>query len=304
MASGRLATSLGDLKLRTPIIAASGTVGSIWEWASVADTSPFGAAVAKSVAAQPWDGRPPPRLAPLPVGMLNGVGVQNPGIEAWMSQVAPRMSALTVPVWGSTVSGDADGFAAVAKGLADSGVGAIEVNLSCPNLDGGHIFSFDPDASGDVVEAVSGVVDIPVGAKLSPETPDIVSVGEACISSGASFLTATNTALGLAIDLESRKPLLSGGPGGYSGPGLKPLALRRVYELANAFPGFPIVGCGGVSSGRDAIEYLIAGASAVQIGTALLADPKAGSTILTELEETLETLGATVSDVVGTVQAW
>lgn len=304
MASGELSVDLGSLRLRSPLIAASGTVGSVWEWAEMADVSHYGAAVAKSVAPQPWEGRPAPRLAPTRTGMLNGIGIQNPGIDVWLEEMRDRPGVLRVPVWGSAVGDDPESFALVAKRLATVGIEAVEVNLSCPNLDGGEMFSFDPEASRRVVEAVASVVDLPVGAKLSPDTPDIVAVAAACGSAGADFVVLTNTALGFGVDLEKRKPLLSGGIGGYSGPGMKPISLSCVYEVAQAMPDLPIVGCGGVLAGSDVLEYVMAGASAVEMGTVHLAEPKAGARIRRELEELMSTLNITeLRDVVGAAEA-
>lgn len=305
MASERLKVGLGPLQLTSPLIAASGTVGTVWEWAQVADTSVFGAAVAKSVAPEPWPGRPAPRLAPLPTGMLNGIGIQNPGIEAWARENTKRVPGAGVPVWGSAVAGAADGFATVARGLESAGVTAIEVNLSCPNLDDGTMFSFDADRSAGVVDKVKEAVELPVGAKLSPNTPDIVGVARACVASGADFLVLVNTAFGFAVDPVARRPLITGGVGGYSGPGLKPIGLRCVYEVAQALPGTPIVGCGGVASGRDVVEYLVAGASAVAMGTVLMADPKAGTRIAAELAGELDRLAAgTAAELTGSVRRW
>ena len=305
MAPAALTTSFGGLELRSPLIAASGTVGSVWEWAEVADTSYYGAAVAKSVSPTPWSGQPAPRVAPLAVGMLNGIGIQNPGVEAWMETMRSRLSGTSVPVWGSAVAGEPEGFALVSKGLSSVGVAAIEVNLSCPNLEDDHLFSFNSGASRDVLEAVVASVDIPVGAKLSPNTPDIVDVARNCSEAGASFVVLTNTAFGFGLSLDNRMPLLSTGSGGYSGPGLKPLSLRCVYEVYGALPELPIVGCGGISSGSDVVEYLVAGASAVQLGTINLAEPKAGRRIHAELIAELEVLGETSLDtIVGTVGEW
>lgn len=305
MAQLSLNTSLGSLELRSPLIAASGTVGSVWEWAEIADVSHYGAAVAKSVAPVPWEGRSAPRVAPTTVGMLNGIGIQNPGIEEWATAMEPRIASSRVPIWGSTVAEEVDGYAQVAKRLDAAGVGAVEVNLSCPNLEDGLMFSFDAGRSGQVVEAVVGAVSIPVGAKLSPNTPDIVEVARACHEAGADFVVLTNTAFGFGLSLPDRRPLLSGGVGGYSGPGLKPISLRCVYEIAQAIPGFPIVGCGGVSTGRDVIEYLIAGASAVEMGTIHLAEPKAGSRILKEVRTVMKRLEVlSVTELVGTVEQW
>lgn len=298
-------TVLGRVELRSPLVAASGTVGSVWEWAGVGDVSVYGAAVAKSVSPTPWDGREAPRVAPTATGMLNGIGIQNPGIEAWSESIGPRISSLNVPLWGSAVAQEADGFALVAKGLEASGVSAIEVNLSCPNLEDGEMFSFDAARSRDVVEAVSSSTTVPVGAKLSPNTPDIVGVATTCHAAGADFLVLTNTALGFGVSIPDRQPLLTGGVGGYSGPGLKPISLRCVYEVSRAVPEVPIVGCGGVSTGRDIVEYLMTGASAVQVGTLHLAEPRAGQRLLRELRREMKVLGVqSVSDLVGTVGEW
>ncbi|HZD24131.1 MAG TPA: dihydroorotate dehydrogenase, partial [Acidimicrobiia bacterium] len=266
-----LTTHLGPMSLRSPLIAASGTVGSVWEWAGIADVSGYGAAVAKSVSPQAWEGRPAPRLAPTRTGMLNGIAIQNPGIGSWVDEIAPRLDEVDVPVWGSAVAHDVAGFAVVAKEMESAGVGAVEVNLSCPNLDDGVMFSFVPDLVGEVIAAVTSAVTIPVGAKLSPNTPDIVASAAAAHDSRASFVVLTNTAYGLGIDVAERSPVLSGGVGGYSGPGLKPISLRCVYEVARVLPGLHIVGCGGVTTGRDVVEYLMAGASAVEAGTVHLA---------------------------------
>jgi dihydroorotate dehydrogenase (NAD+) catalytic subunit len=265
---------------------------------------PFGAAVAKSVAAVEWPGRPAPRLAPAGPGMLNGIGIQNPGIEAWIEKMTPILPTLDVPVWGSAVGETPDEFAMVAKGLGSAGVPVVEVNLSCPNLEDGRMFALDAPRAAEVVGAVTAATEVRVGAKLSPNAEDVVGVARACLEAGATFLTLTNTLLGFGIDPVTGRPLLSGGVGGYSGPGLKPVSLRCVYEVARALPGTPIVGCGGVMTGADVLEYLLAGASAVAIGTALLADPRAGTRILRELGQELDRRGATVQDVVGQVEPW
>lgn len=305
MASASLSTEVGELRLRSPLIAASGTVGSVWEWAEVADVAPYGAAVAKSVAPEEWKGRAAPRIAPTSAGMLNGIGIQNPGIEAWSTKMTGIIPTLGVPVWGSAVGDEAEGFGVVAKGLADAGASAVEVNLSCPNLEDGEMFSFSAALSAAVVSTVASSVDVPVGAKISPNTPELVAVAATCAEAGADFVVLTNTAMGFGLTLADRKPLLSGGVGGYSGPGLKPLSLRCVYEVHRALPALPIVGCGGITTGRDVAEYLIAGASAVEMGTVHLAEPKAGVRIRKELIEVLEQLNVTrVADLVGTVDEW
>lgn len=305
MAQGELSVALGPLELSSPLIAASGTVGSVWEWAEVADTRHLGAAVAKSVAPEPWGGRPPPRMAPTEVGMLNGIGIQNPGIDKWVEEIRPKLRKIGAPVWGSAVARDASGFATVAKGLASAGVSAIEVNLSCPNLEDGQMFSFDPGRSAAVIEAVAKTVELPIGAKLSPNTPDVVEVARSCRGAGADFVVLTNTAMGFGVSLSDRKPLLSGGSGGYSGPGLKPISMRCVYDVHRELPDFPIVGCGGVTTGTDVLEYMLAGATAVEMGTILLAEPRAGARIMKEVREALDREGfGSLQEVVAGLEEW
>jgi dihydroorotate dehydrogenase (NAD+) catalytic subunit len=298
-----LETRLGPVALRTPLIAASGTVGAVDDWVKVGAPEAFGAAVAKSVSADPWPGRPPPRLAPVGAGMLNGIGIQNPGIEAWTAEHSARLGNLGVPVWGSAVGRSPEEYGIVAKGLAEAGLQAIEVNLSCPNLEDGRMFALDAVATARVVSATRSAVEIPLGAKLSPNAEDIADVARAAVDSGADWLVLTNTVWGAAIDLETRLPVLSGGIGGYSGPPLKPIALRCVLEVRSALPAVPIAGCGGVTTGGDVVEYLMAGANAVAVGTANLAEPAAGRRILAELEGWCHRHAVSrVGDLVGSVQ--
>jgi dihydroorotate dehydrogenase (NAD+) catalytic subunit len=278
-----LTTRLGPLGLRTPLVAASGTVGSVVDFASVGALGAYGAAVAKSVSGDPWAGRPEPRLAPAGAGMLNGVGIQNPGIEGWVDEVGPRLGEAGVPVWGSAVGTTSEEYCRVAKGLEGAGVQAVELNLSCPNLESGVMFALDPAASRDVVAAVRSSVQVPIGAKLSPNAADIVAVATACMEGGADWLVLTNTIWGAGFDIETGRPLLSGVVGGYSGTPLKPIALRCVWEVRRALPQAPILGCGGVRSGADVVEYLLAGAHAVGLGTVHFAEPRAGKRILAEL---------------------
>lgn len=274
--------TVGKLELRSPLIAAAGTVGSVHDYADVDAFRLYGAAVAKSVSHEPWPGRPAPRMAPVGTGMLNSIGIQNPGIDQWRSDM-PKLSSLPVPVWGSAVGADPAEFALVAKGLAATGVEAVEVNLSCPNLEEGTMFALNPTASSAVVGAVRAATDLPIGAKLSPNSEDIVAVAKAVYEAGADFVVLANTVWGLGIDLETRRPKISGIVGGYSGPPVKPIALRCVWEVAAALP-VPIVGCGGIRSGEDVIEFLLAGASAVELGSIHFAEPRAGKRILREID--------------------
>lgn len=289
----RFPVRLGPVGLASPLVAASGTVGNVVELAGVVDFSLYGAAVAKSVSADPWEGRPAPRLVPSGLGLLNGIGIQNPGVEAWATEVGPRMGEVPAPVWGSAVGTTAAEFARVAARLEEAGVAAVEVNLSCPNLEDGRMFALDPARAGDVVAAVRDAVGLPVGAKLTPNSEDVAAVASRCAAAGADWVVVGNTVWGAGIDVETRRPLLSGVVGGYSGPPVKPIALRAVIEVHRALPELPVLGCGGVSSGRDVVEFLLAGASAVGIGTVHFAEPRAARRILAELAALTERLGVT-----------
>lgn len=294
-----LSTRLGPLTLLTPLVAASGTVGSVVEMDGVADLTAYGAAVSKSVSFEPWSGRPAPRVAPAGIGMLNGIGIQNPGIEHWRQEYESKLKDLPVPVWGSAVGHTVEDFVRVAEGLAAAGVAAIEINLSCPNLDG-HLIALDPALSAKVTSAVKSAAEVPVGAKLSPNSVDIAAVAAACAEAGADWVVLTNTVWGAGIDIETRRPLLSGVIGGYSGPPLKPIAMRCVIEVHRALPDLPIVGCGGVVSGTDVVEYLLAGASAVGLGTVHFAEPRAGRRILREVERLCRRWGiARIEELIG-----
>lgn len=278
-----LSTRLGDHPLRTVLVAACGTVGSVVDFAGTAVLEAYGAAVAKSVSIEPWAGRAAPRVAAAGEGMLNGIGIQNPGIEVWRAEVAHRLGALDVEVWGSAVGHRVPDFAVVAAGLEAAGVAAVEVNLSCPNLDGGPMYALDAGAAAAVVKEVAAAVTVPVGAKLSPNAVDVAAIARAVVDAGANWVVLGNTVWGAGFDVETRRPKLSGVVGGYSGAPVKPIALRCVWEVSQALPGVPIVGCGGVRTGEDVVEFLLAGASAVAVGTAHFAEPRVGARLLGEL---------------------
>lgn len=298
-----LAVTLGSVSLRGPLVGAAGTVGSVVDFVEVTDFSIYGAAVAKSVSRDPWPGRPAPRVAPAGVGMLNGIGIQNPGIDAFVEKVVPRIPSVPAPVWGSAVGNSPTEFAEVASRYQAAGLPVVEINLSCPNLEDGRMFALDPGATRDVVAAVREAVDVPIGAKLSPNSEDIVAVAEAAAGAGADWVVLTNTAWGAGIDIITRKPRLSGVVGGYSGAPIKPLAMRCVIEVHRALPELPILGCGGVATGDDVIEYVLAGASAVGIGTIHFAEPRAARRIMRETERTLRRLGVDrLSDLTGAMK--
>jgi dihydroorotate dehydrogenase (NAD+) catalytic subunit len=272
--------SVGGMDLASPVVAASGTFGHGAEVLALVDPAQLGALTVKSLAAFAWRGNPAPRLhATTGGGMLNSVGLQGPGVERWAADELPALRAGGVPVivslWGRSV----DDFADAARLLVPhlDACAAIELNVSCPNLeDASRMFAHSPAATGAVVAAVRAVgVDRPVFAKLSPNTFDVVEVARAAVDAGATGLTLVNTLLGLGIDADRRRPLLGGVTGGYSGPPIKPVALRVVHEVTSALAGVPVIGTGGVASGTDAVEMLLAGATAVGVGTMSFHEPRA-----------------------------
>lgn len=300
-----LTVRLGPEVLRTPLVAASGTVGSVVDFAGSVDFRVYGAAVAKSVAPDAWAGRPAPRIAPVGDGMLNGIGIQNPGIEAWIAQYGETLEGIPTRVWASAVGSDPDGFAAVAAALDGvEAVRAIEVNLSCPNLEGTP-FAVDPLESRRVVEAVRAVTEKPIGAKLSPDAQPIASVAAAVVEAGADWLVVANTVRGAAIDPRTRRPLTSGLIAGYSGAPIRPITVRCVLEVARALPDTPIVACGGVSDADHVIEYLLAGATAVGIGSAHFRRPRVAKRIMRNLSRRLAAEGcSSPMDLVGAYEPW
>ena len=244
-------------------------------------------------------------MAPAGDGMLNGIGIQNPGVAAWTGNVGPNLRDVPTDVWGSAVGHTEGEFAAVAGALEAAGVDAVEINLSCPNLDDGGMFALQPEASAEVVAAVCAAVSCPIGAKLSPNSEDIVKVAAAVYEAGADWVVLGNTVWGAGIDIETRRPLLSGGVGGYSGRPIKPIALRCVLEVNRARPDIPILGTGGVTTGADVVEFLLAGASAVGIGTAHFASPRIGGRILKQLNRYLDRHNIeNVRELVGAVEEW
>lgn len=299
-----LSTSLGAYQLSSPLIAASGTVGSIADFAKVVDFSLYGAVTAKSVAPEPWLGREPPRIASVDTGMLNGIGIQNPGIDRWIEAYGDELRGISTKVWGSAVAHDASGFAVVAAAMEAATINAVEVNLSCPNLDG-IPFALDAARSAEVVRAVRESTSIPIGAKLSSDAQPISDVATAVADAGADWVVVSNTVMGASIDVETRKPLLSGLVGGYSGTPVRPIAIKSVLEIARDVPGLPIVGCGGVSTAAHLIEFLLAGASAVAIGSAHFKRPRVATKITKDTEKYMKRHGiSAISELVGAYEPW
>jgi dihydroorotate dehydrogenase (NAD+) catalytic subunit len=278
---------VGSVVLPNPVMTASGTSGHGSELGAYFDLSRLGAVVVKSLSAEPWPGNPAPRLAPVEVGMLNSVGLQGPGVEAWIESELPALVAtgarVVASIWATTVEGYAKAAAMLAGAPAQ--VVAVEVNVSCPNVeDRRRMFAHSAGAAAEAVSA-AGACGRPRWAKLSPNVTDLTEIAGAALGAGAEALTLVNTVMGMAVDPVTRRPVLGAGGGGLSGPAIRPVAVRAVHECRAAFPAAGIVGVGGVSSGRDAAELMVAGADAVQVGTATFADPRAPLRVLEELED-------------------
>lgn len=236
--------------------------------------------------------------------MLNSIGIQNPGIDAWLQEFGPDIGDVPSDVWGSVVAHDIEGFATVASTMDGCGVAAIEINLSCPNLDGTP-FALDPAMSAEVVRSVRSVTDLPLGAKLSSDAQPISAVAEAVAEAGANWVVVSNTVMGARIDPDTRRPALSGLIGGYSGAPIRPIAIRSVLQIARDIPGLPIVGCGGASKADHIVEFLLAGASAVAIGSAHFKTPRVARKITKDLKRYMARHDVSaVSQLIGAYEPW
>ena len=289
------------LLLQNPVMTASGTLSNGLEATRIFDVNRLGAIVSKGTTLRPRAGNPQPRTAETPSGMLNTIGLQNVGIEALVRDVAPVWATWRVPVVVNIAGETVDEFAALASRLDGvPGVSGIEVNVSCPNVAvGGMLFGQDPKQAAAVTAAVVRATTLPVVVKLTPNVTDIVAVARAVVEAGADALCVINTLQAMAIDIRARRPVLSTVFGGLSGPAIKPVALRAVYQVAGAVD-VPIIGCGGVSSGEDAIEFIMAGATAVQVGTATFANPNAPLDVLDGIERFMADAGVSgVRELVG-----
>ncbi|GAA1581668.1 dihydroorotate dehydrogenase [Actinomadura kijaniata] len=301
--SDRLKTRIGNLELSGPLLNASGCGGTGRELAQFFELSRLGAFVTTSVMSQPRAGRPTPRAAEAPAGLLTAMGLPGPGIEGFLERDLPWLAEQDVPLIVSIAGNTAEEFAELARRLrAVPGVAAIEVNTACPNVeDRGRMFAWHPGAAASVVGAVRAAArpGVPVLAKLAPDVTDITTVALACADAGADGLTLINTVEGMAIDPTTLRPALTGVSGGLSGPAIRPIAVRCVYQVHAALPDMPIIGVGGVATGLDALEFVLAGASAVAVGTTLFHDPTAVPRILRELEEALSARRMRLADAVG-----
>ena len=297
-------TTIGNAWFPAPTFTASGCASSGRELAQFFPLKDMGGVVTKSVMSKPRPGRPTPRMAETPSGMLNSIGLQGPGIDAFLSKDVPYLveqkARVIVSIAGETV----EEYSTLARKIRSvSGISAIEVNISCPNVENrGLVFACDPEASRRVIDGVRRTIggELPIIAKLSPDVNDLVSIAKGVVEAGADGLALINTVLGMVINLETMKPHLGGKTGGLSGPAIRPVAVRAIYQVHSAMPHIPILGMGGVASGRDALELILAGASGISIGTASFGDPTAIPRIQRELSALLIAKGFTsVKDAVG-----
>jgi dihydroorotate dehydrogenase (NAD+) catalytic subunit len=278
------------LLLANPVMAASGTFGYGTDFEHLVDIQQLGAIVSKGTTLEPRPGNPQPRIAETPAGILNAIGLQNIGVEALIAEKAPIWANWRVPVIVNIAGNTIEDYARIAGRLNDvAGVSGLEVNISCPNVKEGCVeFGCDPVNAARVTRAVRKATDLPVWVKLTPNTADVVYIAETVAGAGADAIVLINTLKGIAIDIKTRRPVLGNITGGLSGPAIKPVALRIVYEVAEAVKGVPLIGSGGIMTANDALEFFLAGAAAVQVGTANLSNPQAPLRVLDGIKTYLE----------------
>ena len=302
--SAALETRLGPLTLRNPILTASGTFGYGLEFTDFVDLSKLGGICTKGLSLHPHAGNAPPRICETPAGMLNAIGLQNVGVEAFLREKLPALNArgatVIANVWGDT---EEDYVAVVGALEGAEELAAIELNISCPNVaKGGMLFGNSPEATASLVARLRAATKRVLVVKLSPNAPDLVRSARAAREAGADVLSLVNTFVGMSIDPATARPRLSFGTGGLSGPAIKPLAVRMVFQVARALPGVPIMGIGGISDLSDVLEFLAAGASAVQVGTANFRDPGVSGRLVLELESYCADRGVSAASLVGRAQ--
>ncbi|MDQ2750708.1 MAG: dihydroorotate dehydrogenase [Actinomycetota bacterium] len=299
-----LTTTLGTVTLPNPVLTASGCAAAGRELHQFFDVATLGAVVTKSIMSRPRSGRATPRMAETPSGMLNSIGLQGPGIDSFIKNDLAWLAARSARTVVSIAGGHTDEFVEIARKLnGNPAVSMLEVNISCPNVENrGQVFACDVLASSRVIGAVRRAVDpdLPVFAKLSPDVTDITLIARACADAGADGFSLINTLLGMVIDTDTMAPALAGITGGLSGPAIRPVAVRCVWQVHKNLPSYPIIGMGGISSGHDALQFILAGASAVSVGTAVFGDPSAPVRVLAELEAALAERGfASLAGAVG-----
>jgi dihydroorotate dehydrogenase (NAD+) catalytic subunit len=284
-----LSVRIGGLILKNPVITASGTFGYGTEFAGYFDAGRLGGIITKTVTLEPREGNPMPRIAETPAGMLNSIGLANVGVERFLSEKLPRLETLDTAVFVNVAGNTVDEYARVVRAVeSHPAVDAIEINVSCPNVEkGGLAFGTDAKATAAVTAAVRGSTKKPVIVKLTPNVTDITEIARAAVSAGADGLSLINTVLGMAVDVETRRPLIARCTAGLSGPAIKPIALAKVYQVSKAVS-VPLIGIGGIMTGSDAVEFLLAGATAVQTGTLQFIEPDGPLRVLAEIEQYCE----------------
>jgi dihydroorotate dehydrogenase (NAD+) catalytic subunit len=297
-----LSVALGRLRLKNPILVASGTFGYAKEMAGVVDLGRLGGIIPKTVTKEARPGNAPPRTFEMPSGLLNAIGLDNDGIDHFLAHHVPYLRTVPTAVIGNIAGKTEDEFVEMAARFdAATGLAALELNLSCPNVAGGLDFATNADVTRRIIQRVREACPLPILAKLTPNVTDVVPIAQAAAEGGADAVSLVNTFVGMAVDWKRRRPILGNVTGGLSGPAIKPLALRLVWQVAQKVR-IPVIGIGGIGTLDDVMEFLVAGASAIQIGTANFYDPTASMRILDGLPNALERLGATrVGDVVGTL---
>jgi dihydroorotate dehydrogenase (NAD+) catalytic subunit len=300
-----LAVTLGPLRLRNPILTASGTFGYGLEFTDFVDLSTLGGICTKGLSLKPHAGNPPPRICETPAGMLNAIGLQNVGVEAFLTEKLPKLRALGATVIANVWGDLEEDYVTVVRALEGAeGLAAVELNISCPNVrQGGMLFGNSPALTRSLVSRVRAATRRPLIVKLSPNAPDLVESARAAREAGADVLSLVNTFVGMAIDPRTGRPRISFGTGGLSGPAIKPLAVRMVYQVRDALPEVPIMGIGGISELADVLEFLAAGADAVQIGTANFKDPSVSGRLVAELAAHCAAAGVSLADLVGRAHA-
>ena len=299
-----LSVQIGSLRLRNPVLVASGTFGYAREMAGLVDFARLGGIIPKTVTARPRAGNPPPRTVETPCGLLNSIGLDNDGIDHFLDHHLPYLRTLPTAVIGNVAGETEDEFVELTARMARAGgLAGVELNLSCPNVSGGIDFATDPAVTRRIVRRCKDVCSLPVVAKLTPNVTDIVSIARAAADGGADAVSLVNTLFGMAVDWRKKRPVLGNGTGGLSGPAIKPVALRIVWQVARARV-LPIIAVGGIGTIDDVMEFLVAGASAVQVGTANFYDPTASVRIVDALPGALRELGRdSVREVVGAMHA-
>ena len=295
---------IGSLTLRNPVVTGSGTFGFGNEMAEIVDLTKIGACVVKSTSREPRLGNPTPRIVETPSGILNAIGLQNGGIDNFLTEKLPFLRQFDVPIIVNLVGYEVGDYVYLAERLTEAGgVHGLEINISCPNVQHGCDFAVDPALTGELIREIRKVTDLTLITKLSPNVTDLVPIARAAVEAGSDGLSLINTLLGTAIDVRKRKFRLANITGGLSGPAVKPVALRCVWQVHRALPDVPLIGMGGIMSATDAIEFLLAGATAVAVGTATFVNPTAVTDVVTGIEAYLTENGiGDVSELVGAVE--